>query len=138
MEALRELNEELGNPSATKLYQAALKKKLKVTRQQAETVAKEDSTREVFAQPQAQRGAHATNEPGAIVQMDIADVKEEGGKFKYALIVTELLTRKTYSAPLQTKTPSETWAVFEKLLKKLKKQHKILMEFLVSQQGFTI
>ena len=122
MEALRELNEELGNPSAAKLYQAALKRKIKISKQQAETVAKEDSVREVFAKPAPQRGAHATNEDGAIVQIDLIDLKEQGEKFKFALVVTEVLSRKTYSAPLVGKTQEEVWAAFDGLLKKMPKK----------------
>ena len=123
MEALRELNEELGNPSAAKLYQAALKRKIPgITKKQAETVAKEDSVREVFAKPAPQRGAHATNEDGAIVQIDLIDLKEQGEKFKFALVVTEVLSRKTYSAPLVGKTQEEVWAAFDGLLKKMPKK----------------
>ena len=123
MEALRELNEELSNPSAAKLYQAALKRKIPgITKKQAETVAKEDSVREVFAKPAPQRGAHATNEDGAIVQIDLIDLKEQGEKFKFALVVTELFSRKTYSAPLVGKTQEEVWAAFDGLLKKMPKK----------------
>ena len=122
MEALKELNEELNNPSEAKLLTAAKKKGLKVTKAQVKEIVKSDSTvREVFAKPQAQRGAHATNEEGAIVQADLIDLKEQGEEFKYVLVVTELFTRKTHTAKLKTKTQGEVWAAFDRLLDKFPK-----------------
>ena len=122
MLALRALNEELGNPSATKLLQAAKKQKLKVTKAQVAEVVKEDSTREVFAQPQPQKGAHATNDEGAIWQADLVDLKEQGEKYKYALSVTDVFSRLTKTEPLETKAPGEVWAAFTKILDKFPKK----------------
>ena len=86
MESLRQLNEELGNPSQAKLLAAARKRGLKVSAKDVESVVKADSTREIFAQPQRQKGAHATEGENANFQADVVDMKEYGNEDKFFLV----------------------------------------------------
>ena len=119
MQALRELNEQLGNPSQAKLLAAAKKRKLNVTAAQVKEVVKEDSVRELFGKPQAAKGHHATEGENAQWQGDIIDLKDQGNEeFKFALSVTNVFDRKTHTEPLKTKSQAETWSAFEKILAK--------------------
>ena len=122
MQKLRELNEELGKPSQTKLLAAAKKAGLKVSRAQVEEVVKADSTRELFKQPQAQRGSHATNDEGAQWQADLVDLKQfesaANEDKKYILSVTNVFDRRTKTASLESKKPQEVWEAFEGILRK--------------------
>ena len=119
MESLRKLNDELGNPSQQKLLRAAKKRKLNVTAAQVKEVVKEDSTREIFGKPQAAKGHHITDGENSIWQGDIIDLKDQGNEeFKYALSVTNVFDRKTNTEPLKTKSQTEVWSAFEKILTK--------------------
>ena len=122
MEALKELNNELGQPSQAKLLQAARKRGLKVTAAQVKEVVQAGSTREIFAKPQQQRGHHATESESAHWQADLIDFKQfkasSNKDNKYALSVTNVFDRKTHTEALSSKKPQEVWQAFEKILGK--------------------
>ena len=121
MDRLRELADELSNPSVAKLLAAAKKRKINVTKAQVESVVKEDSTREVFQQAPAQKGAHAALGAETDFQADIIDMKEYEMDDKYILLVTNVFDRKTHGLPLESKKPQEVWENFEAIMRKFKK-----------------
>ena len=81
MEQLRELQQELST-SGAKLYQAARKKGLDITKAQANEVAKSDDVRQTFQRPVAGKGAIATNQEtsGGVWQADLIDLKAYSAK----------------------------------------------------------
>ena len=123
MEALKDLNEQLGNPSTAKLYAAAKKKGIPVTRTQVNELVKGQSARQVFAKPMPEKGSQAAISKGDRWQADLIDFKQfkasNNENNKYALVVTDVFTRKTASAPLKTKAQEEVLAAFRSLVPKL-------------------
>ena len=124
MEALRELFEELNQPSAAKLLAAARKRKiLNVTAQQAKEVAQTDSTRQVFtAKAFPQKGSIPATNPRDRWQADLLsfqqyDAAQNKGS-KYALIVVQVFDRQVKIADLKTKTPEDVWSAFQEIMGK--------------------
>ena len=121
MEALRELFEELNQPSAQKLLAAAKKRKLNVTAQQAKEVAGAEPTRQVFtAKGFTNKGSIPSSGQRDRWQADLLDFKEYDAEqnkgSKYALIVTRVFDRQVRTADLKTKTPGEVWSAFQDIV----------------------
>ena len=75
-EALKNLNEELGYPSATKLAQVARRRAFDVTVAQVKEFVS-DVRQVTDGQPFPERGAHATNQMKAKWQMDLIDYSKK-------------------------------------------------------------
>ena len=92
-EELRKLNDDLGQPSATKLLVAARKKGLQVTKVQILEL-QESGVRAIFAKPVAQKGAIATNDENGVFQADLADLTQYSSKnnkdHSYFLLVVDV------------------------------------------------
>ena len=78
MEELRALNKELGQPGIQKLLTASRRRGIQATKADAQEV--QTSSKQIFAKPQAAKGAHATNENGAIMQADLASLVQYSAK----------------------------------------------------------
>ena len=118
MEELQELNRELKNPGVKKLLIAARRRGIKATQADAKEV--QSSSKQIFAQPPKQRGAHATNSDGAVWQADLASLVQYSAKtnknYSYFLLVVDLFSREVRTEPLQTKSPQEVWEAFANIL----------------------
>ena len=121
MEELQQLRDELGNPSAAKLFAAARKKGLQVTKSDVSEIL-DRSTRELFAAPQKARGAHATIQDSGSWQADLAVLTqysaENNKDYSYFLQVTNVFDREVKTEPLKTREAPEVWAAFVKILDK--------------------
>ena len=118
MEELQELNRELKNPGVAKLLIAARRRGIKATQADAKEV--QSSTKQFFAKPPSQRGAHATNEDGAVWQADLASLVQYSAKtnknYSYFLLIVDVFSREVRTEPLQTKTPLDVWEAFANIL----------------------
>ena len=74
-EDLKELYDELGAPSAQKLLQAAKRRGIDATAQQAKELSKGDATRQVFGKPFKQRGHIPSTSEHDSHQADLIDQK---------------------------------------------------------------
>ena len=110
MEELQELNRELKNPGLAKLLIAARRRGIKAIQADAKEV--QSSTKQFFAQPPSQGGAHATNENGASWQADLASLvqysAEANKNYSYFLLVVDVFSREVRTEPLQTKSPKKS------------------------------
>ena len=118
-EELRRLNDDLGQPSATKLLAAARKKGLQVTKAQISEL-QESGVRQIFAKPAAQKGAIATNDENGVFQADLADLTQCTSKnnkdHSYFLLVVDVFSREVHTEPLESKKPQEVWGAFDTIL----------------------
>ena len=106
-EAVKKLYDELGQPSVTKLMVAAKKRGIPITKTQAQAV--QADVKQLFAKELPQRGAIATNEAGAVVQIDLIDFSQYSSKnnknHTYVLIAVDVFSRKVYTEALESKRP---------------------------------
>lgn len=121
MEELTKLNDELGL-SGAKLYVAARKRGLDVSRAQAIEVAKGGAT-QLFKAPPRSSGKIASRAPRAKVQADIVDYKQldpkENDGYKAALLASEVFSRKLYYEPLKSKRPEEVLQAYQSILARI-------------------
>ena len=124
MEALRSLNEELGNPGVAKLLTAAKKRGIQATKTDAKEV--QSDVKQLFAKPLPQRGAIATNEDSGVWQCDLADLTQYSAKnnkdHSYFLLVVNVFDREVHTEPLETKKPQEVWEAFSTILDRFGKK----------------
>jgi hypothetical protein len=118
MATLTQLNQELSFPSAAKLFIAARKRGLDVSKEEAKEVASK-GVREAFRAAPKQEGKIAARDNNSKVQADLIDFKQLSSKdnngYKYVLIAIEVLSRKIYTKALKTKTPKEVLSAWESL-----------------------
>ena len=122
MDALTKLAEELSFPSGDKLFVAARKRNIDITRAQALEVASK-GVREIFRPTQRQQGSISARSPGAKVQIDLMDftqhsIKENAG-FRFVLIAIDVFTRKIYCEVMKNKLPQTTLTAWKKLEAKM-------------------
>ena len=119
MDELRDLNEQLGFPSAAKLLAAAKRKGIDVKAADVKKLAKNDPARQVFGKPFAQKGHQVASAQNDRWQADLIDLKQYSAKNnegkKAALLVTDVFTRQTKTAPVASKKPAEIWEAFQKV-----------------------
>ena len=128
MSALFKLNDELGFTSANKLYLAAKRRGLKVTKEEAKLVAEQNVGNQTIAPLQPSKGKTVAESPNARWQMDLADVKADVGSSsedKFFLNVVNVFNRKLYSEPLTSKRPEEVRDALKKIVARAPKQKPI-------------
>ena len=119
MSALFKLNDELGFTSASKLYLAAKRRGLKVTKEEAKQVAERNVGNQTIGPLQPSKGKTVAESPNARWQMDLADVKADVGnqsEDKFFLNVVNVFNRKMYSEPLTSKTPEAVRGALKKIV----------------------
>ena len=132
MEALQALSAELGYPSADKLWKAAIRRKLSVTKPDVREFVKSQSARQVFAARPKYDGkvvASRINERWAADLIDYtATPSKAGGKsdasdkekpYKYILIAQDIYSRKIYGVALREKTQATVTQAFEHLVREV-------------------
>ena len=118
MAELFKLNDELGFPGADKLYLAAKRRGLKVTKAQAKLVAERNVGGQTVAPLQPSRGKTVAENPNARWQMDLAHIANDNkkGDDRYILNVSNVFDRKLYSEPLETTSPVDVTAALKKIV----------------------
>ena len=115
MEELRRLDRELFNPGVEKLYIAARRRGIEVTKQQVTEFAGTRRAIEPLRLPQKFEGKSAAEGPNARWQLDTATMPQKAGK-RYFLVCIDVFTRKVYTQAMATKTAPETARSFRTIL----------------------
>ena len=122
MERLRELAKKLGNPGEAKLYTAARKKGIPVTRNQIKQYLAQRLERQIFKP--LPRSSGATGSEGLDVQwqMDLIEFRTNPSKgFKYILVLIEVFSRQIWAESVKDKTPDSVEPVVRRMLASLPK-----------------
>ena len=108
MSALERLNEELSYPGQQALYLAAKKKGINVTREEVRRLVGSNEARQEISAAQPSKGKIAAETSGSRWQADLAEFHPRDSGLKtlvYALVVTNVFDRKTYTRVLPDKKP---------------------------------
>jgi transposase InsO family protein len=118
MADLRELYEELGYPSAQKLFVAARRQGLDVTKAQAEAVTKSSGVAQINAPGPKFQGKIAAGAPQARWQADLIDFTAMRGVRgeRYVLVVMDVFSRKLWGRELESKTSDEVADEFDQIV----------------------
>jgi transposase InsO family protein len=105
MEQLRELAQKLGNPGADKLYTAARKRGIAVTRNQIKQLLETKGSKQLFRPLPESKGKTGAEAPFARMMMDLiefrtAPSKVGGQTYKYILVLIDVFSREVFAAPL--------------------------------------
>jgi hypothetical protein len=123
MEALQALSAELGYPSADKLWKAAIRRKLPVTKPDVREFVKSQSARQVLAARPQYDGkvvASKLNERWAADLIDYTATPSTGAAknpYKYILLAQDIYSRKLYGVALRGKTQATVTQAFEHLVR---------------------
>ena len=107
--SLQELSDKLGKPGALKLFLAAKKQGLDVTKKQVEEFVKSQGERQVFQRLQRSQGKTIAGDTGDRWQMDLIDLKQDpainklGEQDKNILVLINVFDRSLYAMPLTGK-----------------------------------
>ena len=109
MSALERLNKELSYPGQQALYLSAKKKGINVTRDEVRRLVNSNVAKQEISAAQPSKGKIAAETKGARWQADLAEFHPWGSGLKklvYALVVTNVFDRKTYTRQLPDKKPA--------------------------------
>ena len=125
MEQLRELSNQLGHPSADKLWQAAQRQNLPVTRKNVFNFVQAHAARQVFKKRANYEGKITATEINGRWAADLIDytAKPSPGKdgedpYQYILIVQDIFSRKIYVHALRTKTAEVCEQAFASIVRR--------------------
>ena len=124
IEKLKKLSTDLNNPGPDKLYIAARKRGLKVTKKEVKTLLSRLGERQIFQSIQPSRGKTASEDIDARFQMDLIDLHNDAafdklGANKFILVLVNVFTREVYAEALAKKEPSAVKPALQKILNDL-------------------
>ena len=120
MERLRALARKIGNPGEAKLYTAARKRGIPVTRSQIKQYLAQRPERQIFRPLPRSSGATAAEAIDDRWQMDLIEFRTSPSKgFKYILVLIEIFSRQVWAEPVKDKTPDAVASVLRRLLASL-------------------
>ncbi len=131
MERLRELAKRLGNPGPDKLYIAARKRGIPVTRNQVKQLLAEKPERQIFRPLPRSLGQTGAEGLDVRWQMDLIQFSTAPSKvgretFRYIAVLVDVFTRMAYAAPCKTKEPAEVAPVLRRMLDALPKKPEVI------------
>ena len=125
MEQLRELSNELGQPSGTKLWQEAQKRDLDVTRKQVFEFTQSQPARQVLGKRPNYEGKIVAVEINDRWAADLIDYnarpspdKKGGDPYQYILIVQDIFSRVIFVHALKSKSQEVVEQAFESIVRK--------------------
>ena len=130
MERLRELAKKLGNPGQEKLYIAARKRGIPVTRNQIKQYP-EKPERQIFRPLPRSLGATGAEGLDVRWQMDLIQFSTAPSKvgretFRYIIVLIEVFPRQVWAEPCQQKTPDAVAVVLRRMLATLPKKPEVI------------
>ena len=125
MEELRRLDRELFNPGVDKLFVAAKRRGLDVTKEQVKAFAATRRAIEPLRLPQRFEGKSAAEGPNARWQLDTAEMPPKLKK-RYFLVAVDVFTRLAYTQAMETKTAATTARAFRTILERANAKPAIL------------
>jgi transposase InsO family protein len=127
MEQLRELAKKLGNPGADKLFTAARKRGIAVTRNQIKQLLETKGAKQLFRPLPESKGKTGAEAPFTRMMMDLIEFRTAPSKvgretYRYILVLIDVFSREVWAAPTKDKTPAAIEPVLRRLLAGLPKQ----------------
>jgi hypothetical protein len=131
MDQLRALAKRLGNPGQEKLYLAARKRGIAVTRNQIKQFLAEKPERQIFGPLPQSKGQTGAEEEGLRMQLDLIQFSTAPSKvgretFRYIAVLVDVFSRMAYTAPCKTKEPAEVAPVLRRMLDALPKKPAVI------------
>jgi hypothetical protein len=127
MERLRELAKRLGNPGEAKLFTAARKRGIAVTRNQIKQFLAQRPERQIFKPLPRSQGTTGAEDLDVQFQMDLIEFRTAPSRgFKYILVLIEVFSRQVWAAPCKDKTPDTVEPVLRRLLASLPKKPAVI------------
>lgn len=119
---LRVLSDTLGAPGEQRLFQAAQRKGIRVTRADVRGFMQTNSQRQLFRPLQRSAGKSATDGPSDRYQMDLAQIDRE----RLFLVVVSVFSRKVWARPVPSKEPAAVAPVLREILQAIPHAVKVM------------
>ena len=117
---LAELAQRLGTPGASKLYAAARRRGIRVTKDQVRNFVRTKGQKQIFRALPPSKGATASEGLDVRYQMDLVDLKYSPSRGnKNILVLVNVFSRKASAVPIKDKSPEATAAGLRTLLANL-------------------
>lgn len=122
---LKQLQEKVGNVGVDKLFRAAKKDGLKVTRDLVKDYLSTDAPSQVFKKLPDSQGKTGAEAQGFRLQADLIDYSRrkatwEGVSYSYVLVIIDVASRRVWALPLKTKAPQHVAGPLYRLLRSIK------------------
>ena len=130
MEELRKLAKQLGNPGQDKLYTAARKRGIPVTRNQIKQLLETKGAKQLVRPLPQSKGRTGAEGPDTRYQMDLIEFRTAPSKvgretYKYILVLIDVFSREVWAAPTKDKTPAIVEPVLRRMLTELPNKNSI-------------
>ena len=127
MDQLRELARTLGNTGKDKLYLAARKRGIRVTRNQIAQYLSPQGQRPICRPLPKSQGVTGAEALDVRWQMDLIEFRTNPSKiaretYKYILVLVEVFSREVWAEPCKDKTPDAVEYTLRRMLAKLEKK----------------
>jgi hypothetical protein len=124
MDELRHLAAELGNPGIERLWLAARRAGLDVTKKQVTALVRKRGEKQVFQPLQPAKGKTVAGGADTTYHMDLVDLKnspgiQESATFKFFLVLVNVFDRTTYTRNLRTKGQEEVRSALASIIASL-------------------
>ena len=121
---LKELQREVGDVGADRLYAEAKKRKLPgISRETIRLYLSTDESKQIFRQLPPSKGKTASEQPMFRVQLDLIDernnparFRNQGPYFRAILVIVDVFSRFIWTAPLKNKEPATVAPVLRRLI----------------------
>jgi len=132
MDELVQLARKLGTPGAQKLWQAARKEKIAVTKEQVRRFVATRGQKQIFKPLPRAQGKTASEQPDFRMQMDLIDYKNNPSKgYKNVLVLVDVFSRQAWARLLRSKEPATVAPVLASMIEALPRAP----AFIFSDQG---
>ncbi len=127
MDQLAELAKELGTPGKDKLYRAAKKKGIPVSKLEVRSFLAKKGEKQIFRPLPESKGKTGAEGPGFRAQMDIIDLKYSKSQGnKNILVLIDVFSRRIWAKPVRNKEPVSVAPVLRQILNEMDRAPTIL------------
>ena len=127
MEQLAELAKELGTPGKDKLYKAAKKKGIAVSKLEVRSFLAKKREKQIFRPLPESKGKTGSEGPGFRAQMDIIDLKySKSLGNKNILVLIDVFSRRVWAKPVRSKEPAAVALVLRQILNEMDRAPTVL------------
>ena len=123
---LKDLREKVGDVGVDKLFRAAKKDGLKVTRDLVRDYLSTDAPAQIFRKLPESKGKTGAEAQGFRLQADLIDYKTRkatwnGTEYSVVLVVMDVASRRVWALPVRTKAPQHIGPVLYRMIRTIKK-----------------
>ncbi len=120
MEQLANLAKELGTPGLSKLYAAAKKRGIEVSKLEVRSFLAKKGQKQIFRPLPESKGKTGTEGPGFRAQMDLVDLKYSSSQGnKNILVLIDVFSRRVWAKPVRSKEPASVAPVLRQILNEM-------------------